>query len=67
MNVLVVVFADFVFLLLRPCSKWFLEVSLTILAADHEANLTRRISWDSGVGVLDVREDLSAVSFQLGD
>lgn len=67
MNVLVIVFAELLFLLLAPASKRLLEVALGVLAADHESDLARGIGGDSGVSILDVGKHLLAVSLELGD
>jgi len=66
-DLLAVVFAQLLLLFLRPCSKRFLHVSVGILAADHKADLARGISWDSGISILDNREDLLAGLLKVGD
>ena len=40
--------------------QWHFDVSVLILAAHHEANLSTGICRDRGVGVLDSREDFLA-------
>lgn len=67
MNLLVVVSVDGIILLGGPRTEWVLEVTVGILAADHEANLATWVGWDGGVRVFDVGEDLLAVFLQLGD
>ena len=67
MNVLVVVFAEFLLFLGAPASKWLLQVPVRILATDHEADLTRRVGGNRGVCVFDSRENLFAVLLELGD
>jgi hypothetical protein len=62
-----VVAVEVLFLLWGPLAERGGEVAVGVLAADHEANLTGWVGWDGGVGVLDVREDLSAVTLELGD
>lgn len=63
----VVVAAVLVLLLLRPAAKGLLDITAGILAANHEANLARGVSGNSGVGVLGDGEDGLAVSLELGD
>ena len=67
MDIGVVVTVDLVLLLGWEAAERVLEVAVGILAADHEADLTRWVGWDGGVGVLDVWEDLLAVCLELGD
>ena len=67
MNLLVVVLAELVLLLDRPCTDGLLEVALGVLAADHKANLARWVGGDGSVGVFDVGEDGLAVLLELGD
>lgn len=67
MNVLVIVSVDLLFLFPRPAAKWFLQIAIRVFGANHKANLTRWVRGNRGVGVLDVREDLLAVGFELGD
>lgn len=67
MNLLAVVPAQLLLLLGGPAAERLLEVLVCVLAANHEADLTRRVGGDCGVGVLDVGEDLFAVLLELGD
>jgi hypothetical protein len=67
MDLLAVVSAQLLFLLLRPGSHWLLDVALSILAADHEADLSRWVGWDRGVCVFGDWEDLLAVFLELGN
>lgn len=66
-NLFAVVSAQLLFLLLRPGSHWLLDIALSVLAANHEADLSRRIGWDGGVCVLGDGKDLLAVFLELGD
>lgn len=60
-DLLGVVLAKLILLLLGPGASGLLEVAVGILAANHEADLARRVGGDGGVSVLDVREDGLAV------
>jgi hypothetical protein len=63
----VVVSAQLLLLLWGPGPNGHLDIAIGVLAADHEANLSRGVGWDSGVSVLGNREDLLAVLLQLGN
>jgi len=63
----VVVLAQSALLLLGPGAQRDLDVAVGVFAADHEANLARRVGRDSSVGILGHREDLAAVLLELGD
>lgn len=63
----VVVFVDRLLFLGSPASQRSLDISVGVLAANHEADLTRWVSWNGGVCILDSWEDLLAVLLQLGD
>ena len=63
----VVVPAQLVFLLGSPAPQWRCEIAISILAADHEADLAGWVGGDGGVCVFDRGEDLLAVLLQLGD
>jgi len=52
MHLLVVVLAVLVLLSSRPTPQGFLDVNLGVLAADHEADLARRVCGDSGETIL---------------
>lgn len=67
MDLRVVVSAQLLLLLRSPGPNGHLDVAVGVLAADHEANLSRRIGWDGSIGVLGNREDLLAVLLQVGD
>lgn len=60
MDVFVVVSAKLLFLFKVPVPQWHFDISVLILAAHHEANLSARICRDGGVGVFDSREDFFA-------
>lgn len=66
-DLLVVVSVDGLLLLCGPRSEWVLNITVGVLAADHEADLTTWVGWDGGVCVFDSWEDLLAVLLQLGD
>ena len=63
----VVVPAEFLLLLGAPRAQGHLDVGVGVLAADHEADLARRVRRDGRVGVLGHGEDLLAVLLELGD
>ena len=67
MNIRIVIPAKLLFLLRCERSHGLLQVTILILAANHEADLARSIGGDGRVGVLDGGEHLFAVGFQLGD
>lgn len=63
----VVVSAQFLFFLRRPLANWLGDITVGILAADHEANLARWVGRNGGVGIFDCWEDLLAILLELGD
>lgn len=67
MDLRVVVSAQLLLLLGSPGPDRHLDVAVGVLAADHEADLTRRVGGNGRVGVLSDREDLLAVLLQVGD
>ena len=67
MNVLVIVTEELLLHFWSERAKRLGEITICILAADHEADLARGVGWDGRIGVLDIREDLLAVLFQLGN
>lgn len=67
MDVGVVVSAQLLLLLLGPGPQRNPDVDVGVLAADHEADLTRGVGRDGGVSVLGNGEDLLAVLLELGD
>jgi hypothetical protein len=64
---LVIISAQLLLLVWRPRSYWLGYVSVCILGADHESDLARRISGDSGIGVLSYREDFLARFLQVSN
>jgi hypothetical protein len=66
-DLLAIVSTQLLFLLLRPGSYWLLDVALSILAADHEADLSRGVGWNGSVCVFGDWEDLLAIFLELGD
>lgn len=56
-----------ILLLLGPGSDRVLDVGLRVLGADHEADLTRGVGRDGGVGVLGNGEDGLAVLLEASD
>lgn len=66
-DLLVVVPAQLVFLLWAPDSQGVLDVSVGIFAANHEANLARRICGNGSVGIFNHREDFFAIFLELGN
>jgi hypothetical protein len=67
MYVFVVVFAQLLFLFDTPTSQGLLQVSVSVLAADHETDLAGRVGGDGGICVVDGGEDFSAVLLEFGD
>lgn len=67
MDLGIIVSAKLLFFLRGPAAQRLGKVTLGILAADHEADLARRVGWDGGIGIFNVREDLLAVLLELGD
>lgn len=59
-DILIIVPTQLLLFLLRPTPKRCLEISLSVLAADHESNLARWVSGDGSVGILDSGEDFLA-------
>jgi len=66
-HVLVVVLAKLLLFLRRPRPEWLRHVSLCILAADHEPDLTGWVGRDGGVRILSDWEDFLAGLLQSGD
>ena len=66
-DLLVVIFAQLLLFLGTPTTHRFFEVPLGILTTDHEADLTRRVGGDGGVGVLDHGKNLAAGPLEAGD
>lgn len=56
-----------ILLLLGPGSDGVLDVGFGVLGADHEADLTRGVGGDGGVGVLGDGEDGTAVLLETSD
>lgn len=67
MDLLAVVSAQLLFLLLGPGSYWLLDIAISVLAADHKANLSGWVGWDGSVCILGDWEDFLAVFLELGD
>jgi len=67
MHLLVVVLAVLVLFGRSPTPQWLLNIDLGVLAADHEANLTRRVCGNGGETILGDGEDLTALLLELGD
>lgn len=67
MDLLAVVPALLILLFRCPAADGLLEVALGVLGADHEADLAGGVGGDSGVGVLDRREDSLAGLLEVGD
>jgi hypothetical protein len=66
-DLLAVVFAQLLFLLLRPGSYWLFNVAFSIFAANHKADLPRGVGWNGSVCVFSDREDLLAIFLELGN
>jgi len=66
-HLLVVVLAVLVLLSRSPTPQRLLDVNLRVLAADHEADLTRWVCWDGGETVFGDGEDLAALLLELCD
>lgn len=66
-DLLAIVLALLVLLLGCPASQGLLQVGVAILRADHEADLSRGVSGNGSVGVLDGREDSLARLLKVGD
>lgn len=67
MNLCIIVSAQLVLFLGSPLAQRFANIAVGILAADHEANLTRWVGGDGGVCVFDSWEDLLAVLLELSN
>ena len=67
MNLFVVISTELVLLLWSPAAQWLLEIRLGVFAADHKADLARRVGWDRSVGIFDNWEDLLAGGFEFSD
>ena len=63
----IIVLAELLLLLRGPAAQGNANIALGILAANHEADLARRIGRYGGVGVFGNREDLLAILLELGD
>lgn len=67
MDLFVVVAAQLLLFFKLPLPQRHLHVPVRVLAADHESDLARRISRDSGVGVFDRGEYFFATFLQVSD
>jgi len=59
-DLFVVVSAQLLFLLHAPTPNWLLDIPISILATNHESDLTRRVGWNRGVCIFNGRENFSA-------
>ena len=59
-DVFIVVSAELLFFFKVPVPQWHFDISVLILAAHHEANLSAGVCRNGGVSVLDSREDFLA-------
>lgn len=66
-DLLAVVSAQLLFLLLGPRAHWLFDIAISVLAADHKANLSGWVGRDGGVCVLSDWEDFFAVLLELGN
>jgi len=66
-DISIVVSAQLLLLFSSEASQRLGQITASILAADHEADLARWVGWDRGVGVFDIWEDFFAVLLELGD
>jgi hypothetical protein len=66
-DLLIVVSTELLFLLIAPATQRLLDITGSIFATDHEANLTTRVGRDGGVGVLDDGENLLAGLLKASD
>lgn len=66
-DVRVVVAAELSLLLLGPLAKGLLDVGVGVLGADHQPDLAARVGGDSGVAVLDSREQAARKAHDLLD
>jgi hypothetical protein len=64
---LLIVVTQLLLILLRERAHRVLEIALGVLAANHEADLARRVGGDGCVCVFDVGKDFLAVLLELGD
>ena len=67
MNRLIIVPTQLILLVGIPAAHGRRDVPVFILAADHEADLARRVGGDGGVGVFDRGEDFFAGFLEIGD
>ena len=67
MDLFAIVLAQLFFLLRTPCPNWLLDITFGVFAADHKANLARRIGRNGRVCVLGDGKDFFAGFFQLRD
>ena len=67
MDLLVVVLAKLLFFLHGEGTERLGNVTVGILAADHESNLAGWVGGDGGVSVLDGWENFLAILLELGD
>jgi len=67
MNLRIIVPAKLILLLPTPLPQGLTDIAISVLAADHEADLAGGVGGDGGIGVFDGWEDFFAVFLQLGD
>ena len=67
MDLPVIVPAQLLLFLQVPAPHRLLDVPCAVFAADHEADLARRVGGDGGVGVLDDREYFETGLFKGSD
>lgn len=67
MDFFVVVAAFLLLFLWGPRAQWRAQVAVGVLGADHESDLTGRVSWDGGIGVVDGGKDFFARFLEIGD
>ena len=67
MDILIIVAAQLLLLLASPRADGLTHIAVRILAADHEADLPRRVGGNGGIGVFCDREDFLAGLLQVGN
>lgn len=67
MNISIIILINALLLLGLETPQWILEISVRVLATDHESNLSGWVCGNGGVGILDVWEDCLAVLLELCD
>lgn len=67
MDIRVIILAQLLLLFRSKRANRLLDVTIGVLATDHEPDLPGRICRDGSVGVFDGGEDFFAVFLELGD